>query len=237
VRPSAERALYTEFGKLDLEGNRMNKVRSTLIISALTGMLSLAAFWTTAAQADSRHNFTLEVAMDSSTGGINPNAPDFADWGRAFVGVFNGNIYPKGTLRRGDDGFDPTSDGEIGTWRCHFTALNNVAFGTGNSETLDFPLTGAVTYYFQLRPTGYDRAESMLMVMGLNSHTADDADNVSRVLTVVGGTGRFAGATGEVRERVLGRNTSGARNLRFRFRLQGVKGRHDYRRFDHDDDD
>lgn len=213
----------------------MNSLRSTLIISALTGILVLGAIWTTAAQADSRRNFTLDVAMNSATAGV--NRPDAGVPQRSFVGIFNGNIYPRGTLRRGDDGFDPTSDGEIGTWRCHFTALNDVAFGTATPDTLDFPLSGAVTYYFQLKPTGYDREESMLMVMGLNSHTADDADSVPRVLTVVGGTGRFAGATGEVRERVLGRNTSGARNLRFRFRLQNVKSRHDYRHFYHDDDD
>jgi hypothetical protein len=175
--------------------------------------------------------------MNSATAGV--NFPDGGVLQRGFVGIFNGNIYPKGTLRRNSDTFDPGSDGEIGTWRCHFTALNDVAFPTGSKDSLDFPLTGAVTYYFQLKRTGYERRESMLIVMGLNSHTFHDGDNVRRVLAVVGGTGRFSGASGEVREIVLGRNSSGARNLRFRFRLNGVKGHHDYHHkdYDHDDDD
>lgn len=208
----------------------MNRPTSALITSVLAGILSLGAVWSTVAQADSRRNFTMDVAMNRATAGV--NFPDAGIPQRSFVGIFNGNIYPRGTLEKGDNGFDPTSDGEIGTWRCHFTALNDVAFPTGSEDSLDFPLTGAVTYYFQLKRTGYDRAESMIMVMGLNSHTFDDDDNVTRVLAVVGGTGRFAGATGEVREKVLGRNSSGARNLRFRFRLRGVRDRDDY-----DDDD
>ena len=216
----------------------MNRPISTLITSVLAGVLSLGAVWSTVAQADSQRNFTLDVAMNSATAGVNAPSGGVVPQ-RSFVGVFNGNIYPRGTLRRNSDTFDPASDGEIGTWRCHFTALNDVAFPTGTKDSLDFPLTGAVTYYFQLKRTGYDRAESMLMVMGLNSHTFDDGDNVRRVLAVVGGTGRFAGASGEVREIVLGRNSSGARNLRFRFRLNGVKGHHDYHHkyYEHDDDD
>ncbi|UCD68905.1 MAG: hypothetical protein JSW48_02030 [Betaproteobacteria bacterium] len=223
----------------------MKRLPFVLFTAGLIGMLSLAAIWSTDAEADSRRKFTLEVAMNSALGGF--NLPDGGISGRALVGVFNGNIYPKGTLGKGDNDFDPTSDGNIGTWRCHFTGLNTVALPPPIIGLLpmplvnpsqDFPLTGAVTYYFQLEPTGYDRAESMLIVMGLNSHTLDDNDNVSRVLAVVGGTGRFAGATGEARETLLGRNLSGARNLEFRFRLREVKKGHGYRYgYGYDDDD
>lgn len=213
----------------------MKRLPFVLLISGLTGILSLGAIWTTVAQADSRRQFTLEVAMNSATAGV--NFPDVGIPQRSLVGIFNGNIYPEGTLESGSNGFDPTTDGEIGTWRCLFTGLNDVAFPTGTPQSLDFPLTGAVTYYFQLKRTGYDREESMIMVMGLNSHTFDDRDSVSRVLAVVGGTGRFAGATGEVRETVLGRNSTGARNLRFRFRLRGVRDGDDDDHDDHDDDD
>ena len=224
-------------GKLDLKidglglkGEHMNRLSSVLITPTLVAILSVGAIWTTVAQADSKRRFTLEVAMNSATGGV--NFPDGGVLQRSLVGIFNGNIYPRGTLPSGNSGFDPTSDGEIGTWRCHFTALNDVAFPTGTPDSLDFPLAGVITYYFQLKPTGYDRDESMIMVMGLNSHTFNDDDSVSRVLAVVGGTGRFAGVSGEVQEKVLGRNSSGARNLRFRFKLYGVED-HDDR---HDDD-
>lgn len=213
----------------------MNRLLSVLINPTLAAILSVGAIWNTVALADSKGRFTLEVAMNRATNGV--NFPDAGIPQRSFVGVFNGNIYPRGTLDSGNSGFDPTTDGDIGTWRCHFTALNDVAFPSGTPDSLDFPLTGVVTYYFQLNPTGYDRAESMIVVMGLNSHTFDDDDSVSRVLAVVGGTGRFAGVTGEVREKVLGRNSSGARNLQFRFRLRGVRGRDDYDDDDRHDDD
>ena len=198
----------------------MKRLPLLFFVSGLTGLLSLGGLWATVAQADSDRNFTLDVSMDGRLGGV--NTTDGGAFQRALVGVFNGNIYPKRTLRRRDETFDPASDGEIGTWRCLFTALNDVAFPSGTEKSLDFPLTGAVTYHFQLHPTGYDRSESTLVVMGLNSHTFHDKDNVTRVLAVVGGTGRYAGATGEVRETVLGRNMTTARNLRFRFRLNKV---------------
>jgi hypothetical protein len=209
----------------------MNRLSHALIVSGLTAILSLGLTWTTVAQADSRRHFTFDVAMNSATAGV--NFPDGGIPGRSLVGIFNGNIYPKGTLRSGDDNFDPADDDGIGTWRCHFTGLNDVALAPDKQDSLDFPLTGAITYYFQIKRTLYDRSESMIMVMGLNSHTSDDEDSVSRIHTVVGGTGRYAGATGEVRETVLGRNSTGARNLRFRFKLRGVRGDHYF----HDDDD
>ncbi len=215
----------------------MKRLPILLFISALTGILSLGTFWTTIAQADSKRHFTLEVGMDFNTGGVNvPDVDAYPGGGvpfRSLVGVFNGNIYPEGMLESGTE----LPDGKIGTWRCHFTGLNGVAQLSDQSDALDFPLTGAVTYYVQLNPTGYDPDESMIIVMGLNSHTRDDADNVPRVLAVVGGTGRFAGATGEVREEVIGRNTTPARNLRFTFWLRGVRGRYGHRHRHFDDDD
>jgi hypothetical protein len=215
----------------------MKRLPFLLLISGLTGILFLGANWTTVAQADSKHHskskrhFTLEVSMDPGTAGVNPSSLGVP--GRALVGVFNGNIYPKGTL---DDGFDLASGGKIGTWRCHFTGLNTVAFDSSDPDILDHPLTGAVTYYFQLEPTGYDRAESMIMVMGLNSHTDNDDHSERRVLAVVGGTGRYANATGEVRETVIGRNNVDGRNLRFHFRLRDAKNGHG-RGYGHDYDD
>lgn len=207
----------------------MNRLSNSVLASALVGALSLGLIWATAAQSDSRRHFTVDVAMDRATNGA--NLPDVGVPGRALVGIFNGNIYPRGTLRRGDATFDPTSDGDIGTWRCHFTGLNDVASATGSEDSLDYPLTGAVTYYFQFKRTGYERADSILVVMGLNSHTFNDDESVRRVFAIVGGTGKFAGASGTVRETVLGRNITGSRNLRFRIRLD--KGGHHKH---HDDD-
>jgi hypothetical protein len=123
------------------------------------------------------------------------------------------------------------------------TIFGALAQGAGGALTItvigqctETDVTGAVTYYFQLEPTGYDRAESMIMVMGLNSHTDNDDHSERRVLAVVGGTGRYANATGEVRETVIGRNNVDGRNLRFHFRLRDAKNGHG-RGYGHDYDD
>jgi hypothetical protein len=57
-------------------------------------------------------------------------------------------------------------------------------------------------------------------VQGINSHRNPAVDGVERVHAIVGGTGRFKGATGEVTEHVIGNNSTGAFNLRFTFRIK-----------------
>ena len=211
----------------------MKRLAFVLFVSGLTGMLSLGGFWPAVAQAHSTKKFSVDVACNLPSAGFNTAdgaafPPTFGP--RATVVIVNGNIYPRDSLEPGLTPFlpDPTDPNKIGTWRCQFASLGE----------FDFPLRliGAVTYYFQLEPTGYDPDESMIMVQGLNSHTfVPGPDSVPRVLAVVGGTGKYAGATGEVREEVLGRNVTGCFNMRFHFRISGVRHRrsHDW---DKDDD-
>lgn len=195
-----------------------------LITPALTGILLLGIFWASAAQADSVRKFTLEVAMGDAPSGINfQDVPPFPPPGRGAVVLASGNIFPEGTL---DSDSDPNSPDAIGIWRCQLVSL-------GPDDFSDFGLTGAVTYFFQLNGTGYDRIDPMIIVQGLNSHPSipgtspplPDVDkSVPRVHAVVGGTGRFARVRGEVREKVIGTNTMGRnRNLRFKFRLHRVE--------------
>lgn len=180
----------------------MKRLPFVLIISGLTAILSLGAFWTAVAQAKSTKTFTLEVACNGMTAGANVSdnfpTPDAALFGpRGTIIIVNGNIYREDSLPTDGTQFDPNDPNKIGTWRCHFASLGD---WPGLNE---FPLIGAVTYYFQLEPTGYDSDESMIMVQGLNSHTP--LGSVDRVHAVVGGTGKFAGATGEVLEQVAPR--------------------------------
>lgn len=189
----------------------MKKLPFALFISGLTGILLLGTVWTSDVQAGSKRNFTLEVSMDPETRGINPPLMGGPNPPKGIIVIVNGNIYPEGTL---SPGIGPDLDGAIGTWRCHFAGLGEI----------DLPLTGAVTYYFQLNSTGYDH-ESMIIVQGLNSHL-DPVQSVRRVLAVVGGTGRYARVRGEVLEEVTSENSVGARNLRFRFRLRNVRSHH-----------
>lgn len=208
----------------------MKRLPFAIFVSGLTTILVLGAFWTSVVQADSKRKFTLEVAMGDPPSGVNLSGnPASTPNGRGILVLANGNIFPRGTLGKGPSGFDPTdTDGAIGNWHCQFVSL-----GTS-------PVTGAVTYFFRLYATGYDRGESMIMVQGLNSHPGgpnpDVEGSVRRVLAVVGGTGKYAGATGVVHETVIGTNVhpdtdATSRNLRFKFRL------HRARHHGHDDDD
>jgi len=97
-------------------------------------MLSIGGFQTGVAQANSKKDFTLDVACNGST-----LAPPVFPIPRGAVAVVNGNIYPGGTLPTTSD---PNAPGEIGTWRCLFASL------------AEPPIAGAITYYFALEENG-----------------------------------------------------------------------------------
>src|SRR5262245_26039046 len=188
----------------------MKKLRLSLFALGLVGIMSLGLPQlgvAPVAQAKTEKTFILEVAQDSNTFALNqvvPGAP-FPPFARGDLGVVTGTIYPEGTLPSDATDFDPSTPG-TGTWRCVITIL------------VEPPLTGAVTYYFALGETEPGSEKSMLIVQGLNSHLFPGS--VTRILAIVGGTGEFSGATGEVREEVIGTNAIGALNLRYTFTLK-----------------
>ena len=73
----------------------MKRLPFLLLVSGLTGILSLGVFWTPVAQAKSTKTFTLEVACDFGTGGVNnSDAGDPGLFGpRATIIVVNGNTF------------------------------------------------------------------------------------------------------------------------------------------------
>ncbi len=155
--------------------------------------------------------FTLDNACDartSRTNRVNPTATARMRGDTSIINgkLFNGGIIPPGFDRAFD--LDANTPNSIGTWRCIQTILNDPA--PGNTE---LPLTGAVTYYFELE-------HGTLVVQGLNSHNNPALGGVERVHSVVGGTGRYKGASGEVLEEVIGNNNTGVLNLRFTFRIK-----------------
>jgi hypothetical protein len=182
----------------------MKKLRFSLLAFGLVGIMSIGLLQIGVApvvQAKTEETLILEVAQDFRT--LVP-APPFA---RGDVALVNGNIYPGRTIPPGFDGtFDPDAVPDIGTWRCLVAVL------------AEPPLSGAVTYYFSLGETEPGSEKSMLIVQGLNSH--EGPASVPRILAVVGGTGEFSGATGEVREEVIGTNKTGAFNLRYQITLK-----------------
>jgi hypothetical protein len=153
-------------------------------------------------------NFTLDNACDARTFRVNRVNPTATAAMRGDTSIITGKLFTGWTIPEGFDrafDLDGNTAGSIGTWRCIFVALNDPP--PGNTE---LPLTGTATYYFELE-------DGMLMVQGLNSHRTQGS--VPRVHAIVGGTGRFKGASGEVREEVIGNNNTGAFNLRFTFQI------------------
>ncbi len=189
----------------------MKKLQFVLFALGLTGILAIGVLQigvSPVVQAKTEETFTLDVACDGRTGALNQVDPDATTpFARGDVAVINGNIYPGGTIPSGFDGaFNLDALPGIGTWRCLFASL------------AEPPLSGAVTYYFSLDPTDHHAEESMIVVQGLNSHAGPAS--VPRILAIVGGTGEFSGATGEVREEVIGTNTTGLFNLRYHIKLK-----------------
>ena len=176
----------------------MKKYLVVLLTLGLAAVLSISTPPVGIAQAKSEKSFTLDVACNGST-----LAPPVFPIPRGDVAVVTGRVYPAGTLPSGATTFDPNSPGGIGTWRCLFASL------------AEPPIAGAFTYYFTLEEDG---EENMLLVQGLNSHVP--TGSVPRIHAIVGGTGKYAGASGEVREDVIGGNASGCFNLRFQFSLK-----------------
>jgi len=204
---------------------RLRTAAFAAAITVLTGILSVGMFWTEVAHAKSTKTFTLDVACDA-TGSFALNSADLPPnddelFARSDLAVVNGPIYRGGAL---EDEVGPSAFGEIGTWRCLFASL-----GGALPEPM---LTGAITYYFALK-TGDGAQDSMILVQGLNSHQIGE-NNVPRMHAVVGGTGKYAGATGEVLEEVIRENNANCFDLRFHFKIH-VPKRRDHR--DDNDDD
>lgn len=187
----------------------MNSLNHTPIKPALLGLSLAVALlasnaWADDGQEKSGRKFALDIACNGNTVALNPANPTAPPFSRGDVGVVTGNIYPEGTLPSGVTTSDPSAPGNIGTWRCLFVSL------------AEPPIVGAITYYLAFVETNGE--ESMLLVQGLNSHQFPGS--VPRVLAVVGGTGKYAAARGEVREEVIGTNGSGCFNLRFHVSLE-----------------
>lgn len=122
------------------------------------------------------------------------NPADDGDFRGAFS--IEGWIYPEGTIK--GDGFIPREDGSIGRWFCWGAQL----IDSSRPE----PHTSSQTMYVfgQLRADNQFPRNS-LQTVGLEG-TLDRSQTCWR--TVVGGTGEYVRATGEMSEVVIATNTS-----------------------------
>jgi hypothetical protein len=169
-------------------------------------------------QADERHpdvrTFVLDVAIDAHTLSLSNNDP--ADPGnprRGSTFIVYGKVFPGGTIPSGVTPFDPDGPGSIGDWMCRGVFLADFADIASGSASL----TVDTTQIFLL-PTD----TNALFTEGLEGNVG-----VTTHRTLTGGTGRFRGVTGTLRQETIGVNRDGAADglfdLRFTFTVDERK--------------
>jgi hypothetical protein len=154
--------------------------------------------------------FTIDVAEDFSLFVPTKVRPEDTQPERGAFFVTEGRIFPAGTIPKGGtpeqpNSFDPNGPGSLGTWFCRGTHLVSGAL---------FPVTARAVHTGQI----------YLMPNEGRSVTTEGVEGAgATVRAVTGGTGPFAGYTGEQRQELLGFNATGGVNLRVTFVLTKVR--------------
>ena len=173
------------------------------ITAALFGLAPLGRAGDQKKAADDTITLTLDVAMDASS--VRAGRQDWSVTGplRGDTIVSNGLIYAGGTIPDGDAAtFLLTDDGRLGA-----IVSRGQYIADGWEIASGAPDSVASTHLFML-----DEGSGVI-TEGLEG-------SGPQVRAVVGGYGRYSGATGQVTEDVVNFNTSGGANLRFTFTLK-----------------
>ncbi len=165
---------------------------------------------------DSRHGsttFVVDVAVDMrafaavpSTGNP-PGEPVGPNRGTTFI--VSGKIFPEGTLPSGTASNDPNQEGSIGDWVCRGILTSDLASQLAGTDEIGFDTTQMFIFGSDRRAIWSEGLEGGLGEAGVTTHRI-----------VLGGTGSFFGASGEVVQESLGTNATGAPNIRLTFRLR-----------------
>lgn len=179
---------------------------STLTAAAL--MLASAAHGQDVDQQDAGRKsevvmFAVDVAEDFTKFVPTKVKPEDTQPERGSFFVTEGRIFPVGTIEGDGADFDPSQRGHVGVWICRGTHL------VAGSE---IPAASWWVDSAQLFVLGR-QAKEQLTTEGL-----EGSGTVTRVVT--GGTGNYAGWTGEQRQTFLGLNATGGVNLRVWFILR-----------------
>jgi len=182
-----------------------------LILSlALTGVALLHLGTTTAkAERQDFDEFTVDVAVDHETFAIVPSAglvlhPKAVGPNRGTSFIVDGKVFPGGTLQEGDGQGDPNMSGSIASWICK-------GFFTSDLGTEDIGFNTTQMFKF-------DGDTDAIWTEGLEAGLGKAAVTTHR--TILGGTGKYHGAQGEVIQRSLGTNVGGTPNIRVTFKIQ-----------------
>lgn len=117
--------------------------------------------------------------------------------------ITEGRIFPAGTIQGDGANFDPSQRGHIGVWFCRGTHL------VAADEIPAAPLWVDTVQLYVLGRQGKEQ---------LSTEGVEGSGTARRIVT--GGTGNYAGWTGEQRQTFLGFNSTGGVNLRVTFILR-----------------
>ena len=180
-----------------MKGILFSLVTLGLLVFGLTGSSQLGV--QTAVAADTERPITWDVAIDCRTWRFNLGI-SLADFGRGDTFIANGKIFPGGTLHAGTQNNDPNVAGSIGNWIEHGTmAATSAEIAAGERPAF-------VATWFHLLNNG--------------SVVAGGPHPDSGPMAVVGGTGDFRGAAGEIDVEIIGTNSTGCPNMRLKVSLQ-----------------
>ena len=184
-----------------------SKFRRYLLSSLMIGMvstpMSLSAGPSPPTDTGQPTTMVLDVALDANT--LSYSRADAATSGpqRGDTYVVNGFVYPAFSIPGGDAtlSFTPGADGSVGT-------IVITGIFTSDAAALapgDTPAK-ASTYVFAL-----DNADG-LITQGMDG-------GYPQIRALLGGTGQFSGAIGQVTEELVGTNSTGGTTLRLTFQL------------------
>lgn len=189
------------------------KIISKLIIGAAAlGLLAIAG--SSLRGDEGKHSgswkqLVIDVACDASTFRLNTASPSDNGPVRGSTFIVNGKIYPGGTIAPGN-GFDINTPGLIGTWVCR-GAFN---FSIAEIQAGSAPAQSSTQNYLFNTTGDLDmNATDSLASVG-------EEGGVTTQRVVSGGTGIYRGEIGEVKQEILGINSSGLFNFRFTFSVR-----------------
>jgi len=170
---------------------------------ALAGLLiAIAGSYRVWADND-KDTFTIDVACDARTYRQNNVDPSASGSNRGDTFVVQGKIYPGGTIPKGNGVFSPDNPGSIGAWICRGAwMVSSSELASGASPAFD-------TTQVYLLPD----ESKQLFSEGLEGP-------LPTLRVVTGGTGSAFGLRGQVKQELLGTNSTGLFNLRFTFQLR-----------------
>lgn len=182
-------------------------------VGAAAGVL-VTATGAGCAQAQEASGLTLDVACIGDTFRVQPTEGNAEGDLRGNPFYVEGWIYERGTID--GNGFDPKSADAIGLWLCRGWFMINQARPEPHVVTTQEYILGNITKT-TLFPADQLTSSGM---------EGTDTEKEPPVRSVIGGTGRYAGATGVVLQHGNGRNTTTlkgigekAPNFRFEFKL------------------